>query len=269
VAEGLGSAVDARVTQTRNVRHVFELDAGGGEHVPAVFQLPAGGAPVPGVVLLHGFSARKEQMADSIGLALLKHRVASLAIDLPLHGARETGIEGLSLQNPIAVVQKWRLAVSEANSAIAYLAGQPGVDARRIAIAGYSLGAYLAVIVGAENPLVRAVALAAGGDLPEHTPFAALLRTIADPRRAVRALAGRPLLMVNGRTDRTIRAEQARALFEAAGEPKELRWYDGGHWPPPAAIEWVAEWLVAIGEDLEPGRPPSGASGRRNKQPLD
>lgn len=257
------------MTQTRNVRHVFELDAGGGEHVPAVFQLPAGGAPVPGVVLLHGFSARKEQMADSIGRALLKHDVASLAIDLPLHGARETGIEGLSLHNPIAVVQKWRLAVSEANSAIAYLAGQPGVDARRIAIAGYSLGAYLAVIVGADNALVRAVALAAGGDLPEHTPFAALVRTIADPRRAVRALAGRPLLMVNGRTDRTVRAEQARALFEAAAEPKELRWYDGGHWPPPAAIEWVAEWLVAIGEDLEPGGPPGGTSGRRSKQPLD
>jgi uncharacterized protein len=257
------------VTQTRHVRHVFELDGGGGEHVPALLQLPVGSARAPGVLLLHGFSSRKEQVADSIGRALVKRGVASLAIDLPLHGARETGIEGLSLQNPLAVVQKWRLAVREANSAISYLAEQPGIDARRLAIAGYSLGAYLAVIVAADNPLVRAVALAAGGDLPERTPFAALVRTIADPRRAVRAHAGRPQLMVNGRADRTIRAEQARALFEAADEPKELRWYDGGHWPPPAAVEWVAEWLAAMGEDLEPGRPTSAASGRGTKQPLD
>jgi hypothetical protein len=50
--------------------------------------------------------------------------------------------------------------------------------------------------------------------------------------------------MVNGRYDRTIRPEQARALFEAAGEPKEMRWYDGGHWPPQVAVEQVAEWLA-------------------------
>lgn len=257
------------MTQTRSIRHVFELDGGGGEHVPAVLQLPAAGVPVAAVLLLHGFSSRKEQVADSIGRALLKHGVASLAIDLPLHGAREAGIEGLSLHNPLAVVQKWRLALREANSAIEYLAGQPGVDARRIAIAGYSLGAYLAVIVAAENKRVRAVALAAGGDLPERTPFAALVRTMADPLRAVRALAGRPLLMVNGRGDRTIRPEQARALFEAAGEPKELRWYDGGHWPPPAAVETVAEWLATLGEEFEPRGPSAAASGRGGQQPLD
>jgi surfactin synthase thioesterase subunit len=50
--------------------------------------------------------------------------------------------------------------------------------------------------------------------------------------------------MINGRYDRTIRPEQARALFEAAGEPKELRWYDGGHWPPQSAVDQVAEWLA-------------------------
>jgi len=34
-------------------------------------------------------------------------------------------------------------------------------------------------------------------------------------------------------------------LFEAAAEPKELRWYAGGHWPPPTAIEDVAGWLAS------------------------
>jgi uncharacterized protein len=87
------------------------------------------------------------------------------------------------------------------------------------------------------------VVLAAGGDLPEGTPFARLVRTVADPIRAVRALAGRPLLMVHGRADRTVTAAQAQRLFDAAGEPKELRWWDAGHYLPTAAIDEAAVWL--------------------------
>lgn len=220
-----------------------ELNAGG-DAVPGLLQLPEAGRPVPGVVLLHGFSSNKSRMADSIGRALLRRGVASLAIDLPLHGAREGGVEGLSLRNPLALVQKWRLAVREANEAVGYLAAHPAVNSNRIAIAGYSLGAYLAIITASDNPLVRAVALAAGGDLPEQTPFTSLIRTIADPLRSARNLGGRPLLMVNGRSDRTITPAQAQALFDAAAEPKELHWYAGGHWPPPTVVDLTAEWLA-------------------------
>jgi len=217
----------------------------GGELIPALLQLPRNAAAVPAVLLLHGFSSRKERMADTIGRALGQLGVAALSIDLPLHGAREDGLEGLSLRNPLALVQKWRLAVREANAAVEYLRARRDIDPQRIGLAGYSLGAYLGVTVAARNEHVSALALAAGGDLPEQTPFAAIVRSIADPRRAARAFAGRPLLMINGRYDRTIRPEQARALFAAAGEPKELRWYDGGHWPPQSAVDQVAEWLAA------------------------
>jgi dienelactone hydrolase len=239
------------MADSRAIRHEFGLDIDGGASVPSIFQIPRSSQRVPGVVLLHGFSSRKERMADSIGRSLGDRGVASLAIDLPLHGTRDGGLEGLSLRNPLDLVQKWRLAVREASTAIRYLADQPAIDPRRLAIAGYSLGAYLAVIVASDTPLVRAVALAAGGDLPETTPFAGLVRTFADPRKAVRALAGRPLLMVNGRSDRTIQPSQARALFDAAGEPKEIQWYDGGHWPPPAAIELVADWLAGRLRDAD------------------
>jgi hypothetical protein len=217
----------------------------GGEQVPAIIQLPRVATPAPAVLLLHGFSSRKERMADSIGRELLRHQVASMAIDLPLHGAREGGIETLSLRNPLALVQNWRLAMTEAHAALAYLAGHDAVDADRIGLAGYSLGSYIGILVAGSDPHVRVVALAAGGDLPEQTPFASLVRTIADPRRAVRGLAGRPLLMVNGKFDRTVKPAQARALFEAAREPKEIRWYDGGHWPSAAAIEGTSQWLAA------------------------
>jgi fermentation-respiration switch protein FrsA (DUF1100 family) len=223
-------------------RRSFSIPVGG-DSVPAILQLPSSDRPTPAVLLLHGFSSRKERMADSIGRALAARRVASLAIDLPLHGARDAGFEGLSFQNPVAVIQQWRLAVREGHAGLAYLDAHDAVDRQRIGIAGYSLGSYLATSVAADNTLARAIALAAGGDLPPQMPFAPLVRSMVDPLRDVQKLAGRPLLMINGRFDRTILPEQARALFEAAKEPKELRWYDGGHWPPQSAIDAVAAWL--------------------------
>ena len=241
---GLVSAMQFADDEITRMRTEIQIDSDGGERVPAILQLPRAGAPVPGVLLLHGFSSRKERMADSIGRALLRRGLASLAIDLPLHGARDGGLESLTLRNPLSLVEKWRLAVREAHSGIRYLAEHPSIDSQRLAIGGYSLGSYLSVVVASGNKRVRAVALAAGGDLPEDTPFASLIRTIADPARSVRALAGRPLLMVNGKYDRTVRPSQANALFAAARDPKELRWYEGGHWPPPDAVDTVADWLT-------------------------
>ncbi len=61
----------------------------------------------------------------------------------------------------------------------------------------------------------------------------------------MKRLNGRPLLMVNGRHDPVIRPEQAQRLFDAAGEPRELRWWDAGHALPPAAVDEAAAWLAA------------------------
>jgi fermentation-respiration switch protein FrsA (DUF1100 family) len=83
-----------------------------------------------------------------------------------------------------------------------------------------------------------------GGDaIPYRNPLA-LVRRAVDPLRAVRKLRGRPLLLVNGRSDRTTRPAQAERLFAYAEEPKELRWYEGGHWPPASAIEDAAQWTA-------------------------
>ncbi len=214
-----------------------------GVTVPGVMLLPAWRRPAPGVLLLHGYSSRKEQMAESVGEALLAHEIASLAIDLPLHGERTDTMQAQSIRNPLALLGQWKLAIREATMAIHALQHVPEIDPTQLALVGYSMGSFLGVIVAAEQPVVRAVVLAAGGDLPAQTPFAGLIRTVADPLRSVRKLAPRPLLMVHGRRDRTIQPEQAERLFAAAGEPKELRWWDAGHYLPPAAIDDAARWL--------------------------
>jgi dienelactone hydrolase len=212
------------------------------ERVPAIIDLPTGTGPLPAVLLVHGLGSTKEQMRSSIGCALLERGIATLAVDLPLHGSRFVD-DVRSLTNPTVVAQQWHRAVREVGHALRFLASHADVDGTQIGIAGYSLGAYVALVVAANDPSVRAVCLAAGGDLPSDIPFARLIRTIVDPRQIVRNIAGRPLLMVNGRFDDRIRPEAAEALFAAALEPKELRWYEGGHWLPPHVIDDAAEWL--------------------------
>jgi hypothetical protein len=216
------------------------------ERVPAILLLPAASrVPAPGVLLLHGYSSHKEQMADTVGRVLLRHRIASLAIDLPLHGERRGGMDMQAMRNPIALVSAWRLAQDEARLALGYLGARAEVDAARLALVGYSMGSFLSVLVAAREKRVRAVVLAAGGDLPDGTPFERLVRAAADPLRAVRQLDGRPLLMVHGRRDRTVTPAQAQRLFDAAAEPKTLRWWDAGHYLPDAAIDDAAAWLEA------------------------
>ena len=125
-----------------------------------------------------------------------------------------------------------------------WLSEQAEVDAGRLGVLGYSLGGFLALMTAADEPALRVVALAAAGDLPDEVPYAKLVRGVVDPLRAVRRLTGRPLLLVNGRRDTTTRPAQAERLFAAAGEPKTMLWYDGGHWPPAAAIEDTARWMA-------------------------
>ena len=214
-----------------------------GAPIPAILQLPLSRERAPGVLLLHGWSSRKETMADALGVALLAHGIASLAIDLPLHGERSDANILRGQIDPLQMVREWRAALADGELAMRFLGAHPALDARRLAVGGYSLGSYLTLALAARDQTVRAVILAAGGDLPRDSQFTRLVRPFADPLAAVRRLAGRPLLMVHGRHDRTIRPEQAERLFAAAGEPKEIQWWDAGHYLPQEAVAGAATWL--------------------------
>jgi hypothetical protein len=242
-AERILAVVRSARDVTSGVRYDIEIvDAV--DRVPAILIVPHAHEPVPAALLLHGFGSRKELMADTVGDALVRQGIATLAIDLPLHGERAGSPQDLRSANPMRLLGTWRAAVREVRLGLEYLATHQQVDGERLGIVGYSLGSFLANIVAADTPSVRATVLASSGDLPEGLPFESLLRAVVDPLRAVRRVANRPLLMVNGRFDRTVKPSQAERLFTSAHEPKTMRWYGGGHWPPQREIEWAAEWLA-------------------------
>ncbi len=216
-----------------------------GELLPAVLLLPRATGRLPVSLLLHGLSLDKERMAGFAGLTLLRHGIASMALDLPLHGERGAGRDPTPSGNPFEMLKRWRAALDESALALRYLATRPDIDSSRISLMGYSLGAFIGLKVAAGNPQVRSLVLAAGGDLPEHTPFISFVRAMADPMKMVRNLRGRALLMVHGRHDRAVTPAQAERLFNAAPHPKKMLWWDCGHILPPQAIDEAASWLAA------------------------
>ena len=241
VAERILAIAGAARDVPGGIRHDLEL-VHEDERVPAILTFPQGSTPVPAVLMLHGLGSTKERMAETVGAALVQRGVAALAVDLPMHGAREGGGE-LRRGDALALLRMWKTAIAEARVALEYLRAHQQVS-RRLGIVGYSLGSFIGNVVASSNREVQAIVLAASGDLPAGLPFETLVRSVLDPLRAVKHTGTRPLLMINGRYDRTVTPAQAERLFAAALEPKTMRWYGGGHWPPPSEIDFAAGWLA-------------------------
>ena len=107
----------------------------------------------------------------------------------------------------------------------------------RAAYAGFSMGTLIGAPFCAAEPRLRAAALAIGGGGFGPADL--------DPASFVGSIAPRPILFVNALRDERFPRSSSEALFDAAGEPKELQWFDCTH----AALPGVA--LKAIWTFLE------------------
>ncbi len=228
--------------KTKILRRTDTIEIGGAG-VPSLMLRPDLDDHVPGVLLLHGYSSSKEVLSNTMGVALALHGIASLSFDLPLHGTRAEDMFEQARTNPFGLLQHWKRALVEAKSAVAWLAAHEAIDPLRIGIAGYSLGSYIALQTAAAEKTIKCVVVAAGGDIPT-TPWTSMVRMVTDPLSSAKKLKGQPLLMLHGINDRTIRREQAQTLYDAALEPKTLKWYEAGHILPPASANDAAAWLV-------------------------
>lgn len=229
----------------------FELSSRG-DRVPGRLLLPPEGeGPYPLVLLQHGLGGSKEApyLTAAAG-PWVRAGAAVASIDFPLHGERASaklpaqllrGLAGGAAPNasgralPLALV---RQAVADLERALDALAEHPLLDSRRIAYAGFSMGAMLgALFCGADpRPRAAALALAGGGFGPAET----------DPARFIGRFAPRPLLFVNAERDEVIPRSATEALYAAAGEPKQILWFDTNH----AGLRGVA--LKAMWSFLRP-----------------
>jgi pimeloyl-ACP methyl ester carboxylesterase len=122
----------------------------------ASFELPPGiPAPIPAVLLLHGYGEDRSAWKD-FSKQLLTQGWAVMALDLRGHGQSR-----LKNQRPIEAAPDWRTNAHEfpqdLDPALDWLKSQPRIDNRKIVVIGSDVGANLALIASGRFREVRTV----------------------------------------------------------------------------------------------------------------
>jgi dienelactone hydrolase len=229
-----------------DILHLRFKDADG-NIVPALLCKPHGQpGPFPVVIATHGFTSHKAQVCAQVAPELTKRGIAVLAADMPCHGERP-GQNGQIMDKSdwIKTFKHWRAAVIDDRQLIDIAEQRSDLDTKNgVVLVGYSMGSWISSVAGPCDPRVKAMVLMVGG--AADVPPAALRIpqvTATDPRQSIRHFAGRPILMLNGKTDFIVNANMTRLLWDAAPQPKEQRWYESGHLLPAEAYYEAAEWV--------------------------
>jgi uncharacterized protein len=235
-----------------DILHLRFKDAEG-NIVPALLCKPARKpGPFPVVIATHGYTSNKAQVCAQVGPELTKRGFAVLAADMPCHGERPgANQEIMDRSDWLKAFKRWRTAVIDDRQMIDLAEQRKDLDTTHgVYLAGYSMGSWISSVVGPADPRVKGMVLMVGGavDLP---PAALRIPQVAatDPRLAIQHFAGRPILMLNGKTDWIVNANMTQLLWDAAPQPKEQRWYESGHLLPAEAYADAARWIQKRTED--------------------
>lgn len=104
--------------------------------------------PFPAILLLHGYTAHRNEGFAPLAAALTQAGFATLRIDMRGSG-ESAGAKGRILPGA-----EW---VADARSALSFLAGSSGIDPARLGVVGVSLGGGVALQLGAEDDRVNCV----------------------------------------------------------------------------------------------------------------
>ncbi len=216
---------------------------------------PIGDGPFPVILYVHWYepvaaTSNRTQfldeartMADRGAMSLLIETVWSdrdWFIKRTQEGDRRTSVE----------------QVIELRCAMDLLLRQPGADPERFAYVGHDFGAMYGVVMGSVDPRPTSYVLMAGTPrFPDWFLYYPALEGAGreafieemsdlDPIGRIGRLAPSPLLFQFAKDDFHVPIERAEAFHSAAGDPKELRWYDAGHGLNDDATTDRIEWLT-------------------------
>jgi carboxymethylenebutenolidase len=227
VAEAPAAGTAARV------RRAQDTFASGGERITVERFEPAAPGKYPAVLLLHSLDGLDTPCGAVYRLAatecaargyvvLLVHysdRTATGPKQLPavrepfLRWAKGGRIKDADRQTIAAHFRAWTEAVEDA---VRYARGRPNVDGTRVGLVGFSLGAFLALSVAADEDQKIAAVVDFFGGLPAE--------------RRVRLTKLPPALILRGDQDQTVPVREARLLgdwLEAHRSPGEVKIYRG------------------------------------------
>ncbi len=233
-----------------------------GLEIAGQLYLPEGVHSYRTVIICHGLPAQAPQPGDS-GYPALAERVCGEGLAAFIFNFRGAGFSEGNLD-----MGGWP---RDLVLVIDYLSRRTGIS--RLSLLGFSAGAAVSVLVGAQDKRVSAVVACAcpaeftmfdeGNVWPaiEHFRGLGVIRDRDFPPSAaewlngfkmVRAIdyvgeiAPRPLLLVHGSADEVVDISHARRLYQRAREPKQLVVIDGvGHRlrHDERAVAVVVDWL--------------------------
>lgn len=141
--------------------------------------------------------------------------------------------------------------------ALAFLIAQRGVDPTRVAYVGHDFGGMYGVLAGsADGRPTHYVIMAATPRFPDWYLYYPKLEGAArdefigqmselDPIAHIAKLAPARVLFQFAANDRHVPRERAEEFFNAAREPKEVKWYEAGHGLNEQATTDRQRWLQA------------------------
>jgi alpha-beta hydrolase superfamily lysophospholipase len=167
--------------------------------------------PAPAVICLHMLT-RSRRDWEPVAAELASAGIAVLTIDFRGHG--ESGVAPSDAAAGLASFTQ------DAAAAKRYLESRPDVMRDRIAIAGASLGAEVALVTAAADPAIRAVAL-----LSPTMDYRGLRID-----QAAKKYGARPMLLVASREDSySLRTIRDLTKTDQPGNPREKVLVDTGH----------------------------------------
>jgi dienelactone hydrolase len=243
----LNAAFGTPTTSDGIVRQPFAYDATESLRLDGIFVHPSSGGPWPLVIWSPGAGGdRTQQMPDATAAA--KSGLASLLVDTPpLSNCRDGRAD---LESVVAYVVSRRRAIDLAQTL-------PNVDAKRLAAAGFSLGAEVTASLAGVDHRIAAFALKSGrGHLsgfarivcaslgPKLGDYMATLAPV-DPVRWSGSAVHASFLLQNGTQDDLTPRPDVLALYRSVHGAKELRWYPASHNLTAAASADRLRWLLA------------------------
>lgn len=133
--------------------------------------------------------------------------------------------------------------VEDGIAAVRFAQSRLAANAKGVVLFGQSLGAAVATVVAAKEPLVKAVVLESPFSRyrsiarevtkrswitwPLYPVYPLMLGSTYDPVRFVAQISPRPVLFVHGDQDEVVPLTMSEQLFQAAKEPKRIRIWKG------------------------------------------
>jgi len=247
-----------------------------GSPVPAIAVYPKGAARLPLVLLMHWFQGSKEVM-EPWAKELAPQGFFVVAPDLYLHGERS--VKGIfDRPNLPDLGEEYSVFIHQtsiSHSALDFpyllddLAARPEVDAKRVGVGGFSMGAGLSLVLAWREPRVSVVASIVGAadfwwdvtKIPpgadqdakrlSYGPAVQRLVTSLDVSTRLDRIPPKALYVASGRKDHFIDiesmrrvSERLRKLYEATPERFRFHEEDVGHEFTESMRRGATEWFV-------------------------